>query len=43
MITDVLTIEFTLGTVTWTLGGIAIASILLGAGVNFFRKLGGRR
>jgi len=43
MIMDVLSIEFTLGTATWTLGGIAIAGILLSSGVGFFRKLGGRR
>jgi len=43
LITDVLDISFTVGTVTLTLGAVAIGMIVLGAGVAFFRKLGGRR
>jgi len=43
LLMDVLSIDFTLGTVTMNLGGIALGSILISAGVGFFRKLGGRR
>jgi len=43
LITDVLDISFTVGTVTLTLGAVAIGSIVLGAGVGFFKKLGGRK
>jgi len=43
LITDVLAIELTLGTTTLSLGGIALGVTIMGAGVGFFRKLGGRR
>lgn len=43
LMTDVLAIELTIGTTTLSLGGIALGVTLLGAGVGFFRKLGGRR
>lgn len=42
-ITNVLGIELVLGTLTMTLGGIALGTILLGAGVAFAKKAGGRR
>lgn len=41
--TDILGIELTLGADTYTLGGIALGVVLLGAGVGFFRSLKGRR
>lgn len=41
-ITDVLDISLTVGTVTLTLGGVAIGLIILQAGVHFFRSLKGR-
>jgi len=41
--TDVLAISLTLGTDTYTLGGIALGVILLGAGIGFFKGLKGRR
>jgi len=43
LITDVLDISFTVGTVSLTLGAVAIGMIVLGAGVKFFKKLGGGR
>lgn len=43
LMVDVLGISLTIGTTTLTLGGIALGVTILGAGVNFFRKLGGRR
>lgn len=43
LVTDVLSIDLTIGTTTLSLGGIALGTIILGAGVGFFRKLGGRR
>ncbi|MBI5945354.1 MAG: hypothetical protein HY864_13375 [Chloroflexi bacterium] len=43
LITDVLGVSLTIGTTTLTLGGIALGVTILGAGVGFFRKLGGRR
>jgi len=42
-ISDVLAVELVLGTVTLTLGGIALGTIVLGAGVAFFKSLKGRR
>lgn len=41
-ITDVLDISLTVGTVTLTLGGVALGMIVLGAGVKFFGKLKGK-
>jgi hypothetical protein len=38
-ITDVLGISWTVGTTTLTLGGIALGTIILSAGVRFFRQL----
>ena len=43
LIVDVLGIDLTIGTTTLSLGGIALGVTILGAGVGFFRKLGGRR
>jgi hypothetical protein len=43
LMTDVLAIDLTIGTTTLSLGGIALGTIVLGAGIGFFRKLGGRR
>ena len=43
LMTDVLGISLTIGTTTLSLGGIALGVTVLGAGVGFFRKLGGRR
>jgi|GEM_PF-4218388 len=43
LMTDVLSLELTIGTTTLSLGGIALGTTILGAGVAFFRKLGGRR
>jgi hypothetical protein len=37
--TDVLAISLTLGTDTYTLGGIALGSILLVAGIGFWKGL----
>lgn len=37
--TDILGISLTLGTDVYTLGGIALGVILLGAGVRFFSSL----
>ena len=37
--TDILGISLTLGTDTYTLGGIALGVILLFSGVKFFRSL----
>lgn len=42
-ITDVLAIEFVLGTTTLTLGGIALGVTLVGVGVGFYKKVAGRR
>ena len=38
-ISDVLAISFTVGTVTLTLGAVAIGVIVLKAGVSFFKRL----
>jgi len=43
LITDVLAIDLTIGTTTLSLGGIALGVTILGAGIGFFKKLGGRR
>lgn len=43
MLMDVLDIEFTVGTTSITLGAIAAATLILSAGVGFFRKIAGRR
>ncbi len=43
LLTDVLAIDLTLGTTTLSLGGIALGVLVVGAGVSFFKKLGGRR
>ena len=43
LMTDVLGLSLTIGTTTLTLGGIALGVTILGAGVGFFKKLGGRR
>jgi hypothetical protein len=37
--TDILGISLTIGTTTLTLGGVAIATIVLAAGVRFFKSL----
>jgi len=41
--TDILAIDLVLDTTTYTLGGIALGVILLGAGVKFFKSLKGSR
>jgi hypothetical protein len=43
LMTNVLAIDLSIGTTTLSLGGIALGVTILGAGVGFFRKLGGRR
>jgi hypothetical protein len=43
LVTDVLGVSLTIGTTTLTLGGIALGASILGIGVGFYRKLGGRR
>jgi hypothetical protein len=40
--TDVLGISLTVGTTTLTLGAIALGTIILSAGVGFFKKLKGK-
>ena len=41
LLTDVLALSFTIGTTTLTLGGIALGTIVIGAGVGFFKSLKG--
>jgi len=43
LITSVLDIEFTIGLTTISLGAVAIATIVLGAGVAFFKSVRSRR
>lgn len=40
-ITDVLAIELTVGTVTLSLGAVALGMIVLSAGVRFWKRLRG--
>ncbi len=40
---DVLDITLTVGTVSLSLGAVALGSIVLSAGVGFFKSLKGRR
>jgi len=41
LISDILSIELTLGSLNFTVGGIALGAILIKAGVEFFYKLTG--
>ncbi len=43
LMTEVLGIELTVGTVTLTLGAVALGVIVIGAGVKFFKSLKGGR
>jgi hypothetical protein len=43
LVTDVLGVSLTIGTTTLTLGAIALGASILGVGVGFYRRLGGRR
>lgn len=42
MLTDVFAIQLSLGTETWTLGGIALASVIGGVALSLWRKVKGR-
>jgi hypothetical protein len=42
-LTNILGVELTLGTTSYTLGGIALGSIILYSGVRFFKSLKGGR
>lgn len=42
-VTDILEIGFTIGAVTVNLGYLAVGSLILGIGVGFAKKIGGKR
>ncbi len=43
LMTEVLGISLTVGTVTLTLGAVALGTIVIGSGVRFFKSLKGGR
>lgn len=43
IITSVLGISLTLGTDTYTLGGIALGVLMIGVGIGFFKRVKGGR